>query len=136
MALTNEDCERIERALDSSDFVMVYLKIDDREITLRWALKTRFERMVAILVEGKMESEWAEGNSPESKYWRSTTGFAYSAKDRKTMKRMSKASLKRRGLNPNERVNYYSPYFTSYKTLLAHLKSFEDATLTEVGFIS
>ncbi|HAS88257.1 MAG TPA: hypothetical protein DCS48_02985 [Desulfovibrio sp.] len=135
MALTKEDCKRIEQALDASDFAMVNLKIDGREITLRWALKTRFERMVAILVDGEMESEWAEGGFPECKYWRVATGFAYSAKDRKTMKRMSIASLKKRGLNPEERVTYYSPYFTSYKTLIAHLIRFDDAALTEVGSV-
>lgn len=129
MALTKEDFDYIKKELTNHYFGSVELEIDGYKVTLTWGLRNPFSRVITTLVNDQLNPQWMDGDTPESKFWRPASAFSYRPEFRKELRRLGKRYLKQQGVDPDKKRHYRSPYWTSFKTLFAHFKTFENAKL-------
>ncbi|WP_415714441.1 hypothetical protein [Maridesulfovibrio sp.] len=129
MALTEDDFEYIKEYLSKRIYGRVKLVIDGYNITLVWSFETLFKRVIVTYINGELSPKWITGGHPECSYWRPVRSFKYDTATRKRMKKISKRQLKKEGWDPEEKRVNYSPAWSSFKTLFAHLKTFENAKL-------
>ncbi|HAS88141.1 MAG TPA: hypothetical protein DCS48_02390 [Desulfovibrio sp.] len=129
MSLTKDDFEYIESKLSRLWDTRVELQIEGHTIVLNMRFKTAFERVVAISIDDEMKAGWFDSDDPMSRFLCRKKKYYYDRKYRKKLKRQSKKWLKEMNINPDHCVVYFLPWWTSFKTLFAHLKQFEDIKL-------
>ena len=103
----------------------VGLICDSYHLCLKLGLfRKRMQLVIEIYVNGQIKGEWCTNDCEERKrFLRPVVTSAWSAKARKAMKGISKVRLKRSGLDPNEKITLYYPWWTGaqFKALKSHL---------------
>lgn len=143
--LTKEQIEKIKKRLSGCSFG-VDLKIvgDDRTISIRKEFKSDEKLIYAVYFDGKIKGKWNEKTEPlVPKLWCKKSIAIWKPKQIKEIendyKRIYRGSgrlvWKKKMLESfpelYDKKTYYSPYFTSLRTLIATLRRVEWLELAE-----
>jgi len=118
--LTKEQWAAIERKL-TSVFGSVELLIDGYKISLQ-IHQHRMRLSIAVYINGMMNfDKMSEGTEEQRRFLCPRKKYVYSAKYRKSVKRMRKSLRETMGYDANRVWIHYWPWWTSFCLLKAHL---------------
>ena len=132
--MTKDDWAKVEKAL-SGTCGKVTLLVDGRAVLFERGRISKNRLGIAVFVDGNFKGEWVvkKNNCPESKYLHPTWSYRWNAKSRAQMKKMSKTALKRLKVDPDAKVEHFSPLWPSPTAIRRHYqKSFAEIKLVEV----
>jgi isoleucyl-tRNA synthetase len=86
-----------------------------------------------IYVNGEFRGEWLSGKTKHPEQQFLNTKFIYACKGqvRKAAQKMSKKRRKDLGIDLDKKVEYFTPTWTSIKSLIRHLKKIDGLTIVE-----
>jgi hypothetical protein len=120
--MTPEDWKTVEQKL-SFPFGMVVLKADGYEVALRVEPVKRLQYQIMAYVDGQFKGKWTlEDCEIRRKFMRPRTTYAFPTKDRRALKKLGRTALSNMGIDPDRRITYYTPLWTSPRTLKTHLR--------------
>lgn len=119
--LTAEEWKLIEKEL-SSIYGYVVLMIDGYKVTLAFQQYKVFKNVLVIYINDYIRGEWLSKDCEERRrFYCCTKLYVHTAKFRKSLKKLSKRTLKAMNIDPDVKFPVYRPYWTSFKALKAHL---------------
>lgn len=132
--MTKKEWTCVEEAL-SGLIGSVELLVNGRNVLLQRAqIKNRL--VVAVYVDRTMKGVWIgrENEYPEQRFLYPKQCYRYCAKHRRALKKISRARLKKYGIDdPNERWTLWSPFFPSVSAVRRHYtKTFSEIELVDV----
>lgn len=103
-------------------FNPVKLAIDGFEVTLVLVRTSQFENSILPYINGILKGEWLVNDCEERRrFYRPVSRSIYSKKEKAAMKKLSKRAQKEMNINPDKKYTYYSPYWSSFRSLKSHL---------------
>lgn len=129
--MKKEDWAYVEEVL-SGLYGSVDLKVDGAVITLQRRLIKKNQLGILTYVNGWIKGIWTdiEAGHPETQYLRPVSKLIYNAKERATLKKASKKTLKSLVIDPDARHNYVSLYWHSVSSIRKHYeKTFKSIEL-------
>jgi hypothetical protein len=132
--VTKDDWAKVEEVL-SGYRGRVTMKVDGREVTFRWLAVGKNRLAIATFIDGSFEGVWLdpEKAAPEQRYLRPVSKFAWNARSRREMKKLSKRRLNALGYDPDEKWHGFRPFWPNATAIRRHYqKTFESIELIEV----
>lgn len=133
--MTKEDWAKVEKAL-SGLYGIAKLKVDGREVTLARELVGKNQLGIVVYVDGHWKGEWigTKKDCPEQLYLCGRDRFAYTAKYRREVAKLSKRRRKEWGLDDaDKKIRIYLPFWPNATAIRRHYqKTFESIELIEV----
>lgn len=124
--LTKEEWAQVEERL-TRQFTPVALMCDGYHLALQLK-RVGMRLVIAPYVNGVMKGEWLTAESEECRrFFRPVKKPVWKAESRARMKKMSKRHLKQLGVNPDETITVYYPWWTSVKALESHLQKHNES---------
>lgn len=118
--MTKAEWEQVEERL-TRQLIPVALMCDGYHLTLKIE-RSGMKLLIVAYINGTLKGEWVIAESEECRrFFRPVKKSVWSAKALARMKKMSKRQLKEYGLDPDETVTAYYPWWTSVKALKSHL---------------
>lgn len=116
--MTAEEWKQVEEKLKSF-YTFVKLKCDEYVIEITLQRDGPFKNVLMVYINGKIEGEWFEDCEEARRFYQLKTKSLLSANQKKVYKKLPK---KMRGeLAERAKYHYYTPYWTSFRSLKAHL---------------
>ncbi len=120
--LTKEQWAHVEAQL-SGWFGIADLRIDGYDITLRLGRLKAMRLAIMVYVNGTIDysAKITEGTEIQRKFWCPRKKYLHTTKYRKWLNRLSKRRREMLGEDADKSFTYYWPWWTSFKSLKAHL---------------
>lgn len=120
--MTQEEWKEVESRLTFLKYP-VKLKCDKFEIALVLERIDQFTNGIMVYVNGVFEGRWVTNDCEERRrFLRPVTKSIFSAKHKKSLKKLPKRLRKEMGLpDPETKHTYYHFYWTSFRALKSHL---------------
>jgi len=120
--MTSQDWKEVEEKLDSF-YTLVNLNCDGYIVTLCLKRIDQFKNGICVYVNDYIRGKWLTEDCEERRrFMRPVEKYAYSQKMRASLKKISKRLRNKMGLpDPEKKITFYAPYWTSFKRLKSHL---------------
>lgn len=120
--MTPQEWQRFESKL-SHALGWVRLKIDGYEVDFRVEPVKRLKYQIMTYVDGKFQGRWLlEDCEVRRKFMRPRSACVHSAKERRDLRQMDKRVRRKLNMDPDDRITYYTPLWSSPKSLKSHLR--------------
>lgn len=121
MSLTKEDWAAIQKEL-SFIYRSVELAVDGYRVCLMLHQSSAFKNVIMTYVNGHFYGAWMQNDCEERRRFMNPCAYpAYSRKYRTGLKALRKRTLKEMKIDPDKKLVYYLPFWTSFAKLKAHL---------------
>lgn len=121
--MTKEQWQEVEKSLMHL-YEPVKLICDGYNLTLRLT-RNKMQLVIAFYVNGRMTPEWMDQDCEERRrFFRPAKHSVWTASQKAQIAKMSKKQLKRLNIDPGKHVVFHYPWWTSFKSLKAHLVKF------------
>jgi hypothetical protein len=123
--MTNEEWKTVEDEL-KSPFGHAKLKCDGYEVALVVQRYKELKFRITIYVDGWIKGKYVtEDSEIRRKFMCPRSKYVYSAKSRIEAKKMKKKELellKSKGFDPWRKITYWTPFWSSFRSLKSHLR--------------
>jgi hypothetical protein len=132
MSISAEQWNKAAKDLESF-YSLVKFQLGDMTVTYVLERTSVFSNAIMTYVNGEFKGAWGskDKSHPEQQFLNTKWGYVYDAKSRNRGKRMSKKLRKELGIDPDKKVEYYTPLWTSISSLIRHLKRIEGLIFVE-----
>jgi hypothetical protein len=119
--LTKTEWQQVEQRLQS-EYSPVALLCDGYHLCLHLK-RINMRLVIAFFVNGEFQAKWMSEEYEEGRrFMRPVKKSVWSAKSLATIKKMSKAQLKRMKVDPKEAYTIFYPWWTNVQDLRRHLE--------------
>ncbi len=134
MTISEEEWKQVATAL-ACLYSKVEFKIGDVTVTYVLEQHTVFSNVISTYINGEFDWDWCskKKSHPAQRFLNTKWSYVYDASFRKKTKKLSKKRLKALGVDPWEKIEIFSPYWTSISSLIRNLKKIEGLTFVETS---
>jgi len=133
MEITNEQWKDVEKRI--LDFGRgVEFRAGDTVVRYVMRRKTPFKNVLMTFVDGQCRGEWSNASEscPQQTFLNRCERSIFSPKRKAAARKLGKHKLKTLGIDLDKKLTYFSPFWSSAKSLVRHLKTIEGLELVSI----